>query len=82
MVRLPPKKGPRREVACQTENMNQNIKGNEPDADLDALVHKLNEAIEDARSKMTDKQRQEADRRADAILERASSSASVSRHIA
>jgi vacuolar-type H+-ATPase subunit H len=62
--------------------MNQNIKGNEPDADLDALVHKLNEAIEDARSKMTDKQRQEADRRADAILERASSSASVSRHIA
>jgi len=71
MVRLPPKKGPRMTVVSQRTGKNQDTGRDEFETRLDAFARKTHDAIEDARSRMTDADREEADRKAKAILERA-----------
>ena len=48
------------------------------DTEIDAFLRRVGSVIEDARSKMSDEEREEADRKAKAILEASSSSASAS----
>ena len=52
------------------------------EAELTASAHKVHGAIENARSKMTDREREIADREAQAILERASAPANPSQRLA
>ena len=68
MVRFPPKKGPRMTVASQGTDRTQDFGQDELDAALNALAPKVYDAIEDARSKMTEEEREKADRNADIIL--------------
>jgi hypothetical protein len=80
MVQLPPKKGPRMTVTSQRTSNNQDL-GRDPE--IDAFIRKVGSVIEDARSKMSDEDREEADRKAKAILEGSSTvAASASRRSA
>lgn len=49
---------------------------------LDVFANKVHSAIEDARSKMSEEEAEEADRKAKAIFDRASGAAKSSRHSA
>ena len=57
-------------VASQGTDRTQDFGQDELDAALNALALKVYDAIEDARSKMTEEEREKADRNADIILER------------
>jgi septal ring factor EnvC (AmiA/AmiB activator) len=52
------------------------------EAEISAFIHKVGAAIDEARSKMSDQEREEADRQASAILERASDAATGPRRSA
>jgi len=82
MVQFPPKKGPRMTVASEMSNRTRDFGQDEMDAALNALVFKTQNAIERVRSQMTDAEREEADRRALAILKTANSAAGSSQKIA
>jgi hypothetical protein len=82
MVQLPPKKGPRMTVAGQKIDRTQDFGQDEMEAALNALVFKTQNAIEGARSQMTDAEREEADRKALAILKTANSAAGSSQKTA
>jgi hypothetical protein len=74
MVQLPPRKGPRMTVASE-RNKTQDFGRDELETEVNAFARKIHKAIEGARSKMTDKEREEADRNAEVIFENASSAA-------
>jgi hypothetical protein len=69
-------------VESQRIGKNQDLGRDEFEARLDAFARKTHDAIEDARSRMTDADREEADRKAQAILERATVSRGPRRHSA
>lgn len=54
----------------------------ELEAGLNAFAKKVHSAIEEARSKMSDEEQREADRKAKAIFDRASAAAKSSQHSA
>jgi len=54
----------------------------EDDVEMNRFIRKVGNVIEDARSKMSDAERKEADRKAEAILRSASAAASASRRLA
>lgn len=68
--------------ASERENRKQDFGRDELDSELNAFVRKVHTAIDGARSKMSEERRQEADRRADAILEKSSASSKSSRQSA
>lgn len=82
MVQLPPKKGPRMTVASDKTDRTKNFGRDELETELNTFALNVHNAIQDARSKMTDERREEADREAQAIFERASSAAARSRRSA
>jgi hypothetical protein len=72
MAKLPPKKEPKMTVASErTGRAQDNF-----ELEASSLARKTHAAIEAARSKMTDTEREEADGKARAILERSSASSS------
>jgi hypothetical protein len=76
------KKGPHRvTTACKPERI-QKVNDDELLSELDAFGRKLHGAIQDARSKMTDKEAAAADKETKAILGRASAAVKSSRHSA
>jgi hypothetical protein len=79
MTKLPSKKGPRMTVASHAAQSNQDIERDQFEAELDASADSVFNAIEKARSKMTDGERELADKNADAILKSATESAKRSR---
>jgi hypothetical protein len=80
MVRLPPKKGPRMtRLPSRAAISHEDAERLELEAELDASADKVFNAIERARSKMTDTEREQADRNAAAILKNAIGSAERSR---
>lgn len=82
MVRLPPKKGPRMTSGVQGKDKTQDFGRDEMETQLDAFAIKVHTAIEDARSKMSPERRAEADKKAEAIFEKASVSAKSARRSA
>jgi hypothetical protein len=83
MVRLPPKKGSRMTtVASQRTGKNQDAGRDELETQISDLARKTYAAIEAARSKMSEEERDEADRKARIILERSSAVSSDQRHSA
>lgn len=52
------------------------------DAGVDAFISKLHGTLQDARSKMSDEEAEQADQEAKKILDRASAAAKSSRHSA
>lgn len=76
MAKLPTKKGPRMTTCSQTASSKEEVA---IEAEITSFAHKLHDVLEEARSKMTDEEREKADRRAKAILERASAAAPRSR---
>ena len=60
----------------------QEIADQQLDSEIGSFVQKLHGTIQDARSKMTDEELAEADKKAKAILDRATSAAKASRHTA
>jgi hypothetical protein len=80
MASLPPKKGPRMTRVCSQPNMSQDeLARLEFDADMDAFARKVGRAIDDARSKMSDEERERADRNATAILKSATDAEGLQR---
>ena len=79
MAKLPPKKEPRMTVASERTSKAQDTGR---DQEISALASKTHAAIEAARSKMTDAQRDEADSKARAIFERSNASESDRRRSA
>jgi hypothetical protein len=80
MAKLPPKKGPRMTVASHAAQGNRDIERDQFESELDASADSVLDAIEVARSKMTDSEREVADRKADAILNSATDAAKRLRH--
>ena len=79
MAKPPPKKGPRMTVASHAARSNQDIERDQFEAELDASADSVLGAIEVARSKMTDSERERSDKNADAILNSATDAAKRSR---
>jgi hypothetical protein len=73
-VQTSAKKGPHRMATASKPEVK------ELDVEIDAFVKKAHATIEDARSKMSDEEVAEADRKAKAIFDRASAAARSSRH--
>ncbi len=72
MVRVPPKKGPRMTRLSNRANMSQEeIERQEFEKERNANADRVFYAIEDARKKMSPKEREKADAEAEAILEKA-----------
>ena len=82
MAELPPKKGPRMTVAGNKSDKTKDFGQGENETEIKDFILKMSNAIEEARSKMSDEEREEADRKAAAILENATSGASGSRRFA
>ena len=82
MVQIPPKKGPRMTVASHASDRTKDFGRDEHEIEINDFILKVSKAIEDARSKMSDEEREEADRKAKTILENATSDASGSRRSA
>jgi hypothetical protein len=80
MAKPPPKKGPRMTVASHVPKSNQDIEREQFESQLDASAESVFNAIEQARSKMTDSERESADKSADAILKSATDAAKRLRH--
>lgn len=80
MAALPPKKGPRMTRVADQKNLRQeDLENLEFEREVDAFARKVHNAIEDARGKMSDEDRERADRNAEAILKNASDAASRQR---
>jgi len=69
-------------AGAQGTNKAQDFGRDEHDIELDKFVRKVGNAIDTARSKMSDKDREEADRKAAAILKNANDGASARRRSA
>jgi hypothetical protein len=78
----PPKKGSHRMATVYKPESGQEIADQQLDSEIGSFVQKLHGTIQDARSKMTDEELAEADKKAKAILDRATSAAKASRHTA
>lgn len=82
MPTKPPKKGPHRmTTACKPETRDD-VARRELSKEVDAFAQKAHNAIQEARSKMTEEERQKADQEAKKILDRATSTAKSSQHTA
>lgn len=80
MVRLPPKKGPKMTRLPSCAGMSQEeIERQEFEKERDAHADKLFYAVEDARMKMTPKEREQFDAESEAILDKALQDAAPSR---
>ena len=69
-------------TAAAHADKTQDFGRDELDIRMDKFIRKVGDAIDDARSKMSDKDREEADRKSDAILKNASDAASARRRSA
>jgi len=69
-------------TAGQKTDKTQDFGRDEHDIEIDRFIRKVGNAIDVARSKMSDKDREEADRKADVILKNASDAASARRRSA
>lgn len=76
----PPKKGPK--MATAHKPTDDDFADRELDSGFDAFATKLHSTIEEARSKMSDEEVEEADRKAKAIFDRANAVAKSPRHSA
>jgi hypothetical protein len=77
-----PKKGPHRMATAHKPNFRQEVEDSELDNEVDAFLGKVHATIQDARSKMSDEELAKADKKAKAVLDRATSAAKSSRHSA
>ena len=82
MVQLPPKKGPRMTAGIQGTNKTHDFGRDEHEVEMNRFIRKVGTVIEEARCKMSDQERKEADRKADTILKNASDAASARRRSA
>ena len=74
MAKKLPKKGPHRmTTACKPETKEQSAR-REFEAEVDEFFQNVHSTIEDARSRMSEDEREKADQEAKAILESTSSS--------
>ena len=71
----PPKKGPHRMATAHKPT----LPPDSLDSEVDQFVKRVHSTIEDARSKMSDKELEKADEEARSILDRASAAAKASR---
>jgi flagellar hook-basal body complex protein FliE len=80
MASLPPKKGPRMTRACSPQNPSQDDAGRlEFEEKLNAFTRRVEDAVSEARNKMTDAEVKQADLNAAAILKSASDAESLRR---
>lgn len=75
MAKLPLKKGPRMTTCLHTDHTNEEV----IDDEVASFAYKLHDAIEEARSRMTEKEREKADRGANVVLDEASAAVQRSR---
>lgn len=74
MAKKLPKKGPHRmTTACKPET-NEQVARREFKAEVDAFFEEVHSVIQNARNRMTDEERDKADKEAKAILESTSAS--------
>jgi hypothetical protein len=78
----PPKKGPGHVTSARKPESRGDILDRELEIEVNAFTQKVQNAIEEARGKMTEADREKADREAKIILDRASAAAKSSRHTA
>jgi len=69
-------------VASQRTDKTQDFGRDELETELNAFALNVHTAIEDARSRMSDERREEADRKAEAIFEKANSASKRSQRTA
>lgn len=82
MARKLHKKGPQSVKTSRKPETSDELERQEFEAELDTFAEKVHGVIEEARAKMTDREREKADKAADAILRSAISGSKPSRHTA
>lgn len=68
--KYPPKKGPHRMATASKPEVREEIADRKLAREVDAFVDKVHSTIEEARSKMSEEERREADAKAEAIFRR------------
>jgi hypothetical protein len=81
MAQNPPKKGPHR-MTTATKARSEEMSREQFEAELDAFAEKTHDAIQDAKSRMSDDEIKRADAKAKSILKSATSGSSRKRHTA